>query len=439
MRRGTRRNTSKQNVAARPPPALARRASLGRRRLRASAPSPAPIPKPIKMTHEELCELLASAPPNASLLLAADPGVFSGVPKVRFLLENAKVEADKVGRSASCPSVAVGTLLGQPAIMGTTGIGPPAASACTAELLSCGAAIDMREVVWLGTSGWSPQPGGVLNADDCSEANPSTDVTRVGDICVSPFGEGWCFKASWTEQARWASRRASGPPAGGAACSSSWAAGNRVAGRAGRTGQLYQGRGGARRGRLCSELRMAAVEPRLLALKPSHSTPLPPCPRGLSRSGFPNQCFQPPVDPGPEADFLFGYCMFANASDASLALADELVAAAKAASYSARPASLRTRSCTGARCRTARGWRTGTTPRRRPRCATTRSALRWRRRASGAVRGWWQEGGRAGAGAGAGKVAAQPRRVQARRDNGGARQAHPPTLRARSSAKPLVP
>ena len=65
------------------------------------------------------------------------------------------MEANSTVRTASCPHVAVGTLLGQPVVMATTGIGPTAASACTAQLLSCG--VELREAIWLGTSGWTPQ------------------------------------------------------------------------------------------------------------------------------------------------------------------------------------------------------------------------------------------------------------------------------------------
>ena len=90
-----------------------------------------------------------------SLLLAADAGYLSGTPELVYLLNNAAVEANNTRRTASCPYVAVGTLLGQAVVMATTGIGPSAAAACTAQLLSCGVAF--REAVWLGTSGWTPQ------------------------------------------------------------------------------------------------------------------------------------------------------------------------------------------------------------------------------------------------------------------------------------------
>ena len=56
--------------------------------------------------------------------------------------------------------------------------------------------------------------------------------------------------------------------------------------------------------------------------------------------GSPNQCFQPPVMVGPEANTLFGDCMFSTADKGSVALADELIAAARRAAYEPRYACL---------------------------------------------------------------------------------------------------
>jgi hypothetical protein len=230
------------------------------------------------VSEAELCAVLQRAAAllgsRPSLFLAADPGAMTGVPEVEHLLHNTDLEPNGSVSSTTCPSVAIGTLLGQPVVLATTGIGEADAAMCTSELLQCG--VEYREAVWLGTSGWSlqvspppqrpprdlpwsshphgrqarepllcclaacrgqehtgssmarsrhppcgaersptpPRPpllqlGGVLNAGDCLEANQSPEVVRLGDLCVSPLGAGWCFKDDGSGlQGLQASRRA---------------------------------------------------------------------------------------------------------------------------------------------------------------------------------------------------------------------------------------
>ena len=215
------------------------------------------------VSEAELCAVLQRAAAllgsRPSLFLAADPGAMTGVPEVEHLLHNTDLEPNGSVSSTTCPSVAIGTLLGQPVVLATTGIGEADAAMCTSELLQCG--VEYREAVWLNIglvasgepaaatpaarppleqpSAWaagaraaalllgsmqgtrkhtgssmarsrhppcdaerSPTPprppllqlGGVLNAGDCLEANQSPEVVRLGDLCVSPLGAGWCFK-----------------------------------------------------------------------------------------------------------------------------------------------------------------------------------------------------------------------------------------------------
>lgn len=92
-----------------------------------------------------------------------------------------------------------------------TGIGPVAAALCTLELLICGRWI--QEIIYVGTSGWSPQQGGVVSvqpwkqagidqsSSGCAAANPRTTPNRVGDLCVSPLAVNWvCKKADFLQQ-----------------------------------------------------------------------------------------------------------------------------------------------------------------------------------------------------------------------------------------------
>lgn len=36
------------------------------------------------------------------------------------------------------------------------------------------------------------QVGGVINPPDCMEVASTSDIVRIGDVCVSPFANNWC-------------------------------------------------------------------------------------------------------------------------------------------------------------------------------------------------------------------------------------------------------
>mmetsp|Transcript_12443 Transcript_12443/g.26864 ORF Transcript_12443/g.26864 Transcript_12443/m.26864 type:complete len:491 (-) Transcript_12443:204-1676(-) len=137
-----------------------------------------------------------------SVVLTADPGTFSGTPEAHFILDNLKYPKEKPHANTVCSGHVVGELMGQPVLVVTTGIGPSAASLCTYEVVTaCGSWI--KEMVYFGTSGWSPQLGGVLNPPDCSVANDNQRIVRTGDVCISPFTVNWtCKKATWDMQAQ---------------------------------------------------------------------------------------------------------------------------------------------------------------------------------------------------------------------------------------------
>lgn len=149
-----------------------------------------------------------------SLILTADPGYFSGVSEAHYILENLRYRQDIPRDRTVCGGQSTGMLMGQQALVVTTGIGPSAASLCTYEVLShCGPLV--REAIYFGTSGWSPQQGGLLNPPSCSAVNWRPNVTRTGDVCISPFSVNWtCKKSSWSAQAAGAPNQCSRPEEG---------------------------------------------------------------------------------------------------------------------------------------------------------------------------------------------------------------------------------
>lgn len=135
---------------------------------------------------------------NVTVLFVADPGEFSSTPEAAFLLHNLKDRKDLKGGSSLCPSRSTGTIMGQPVVVITTGIGPTPAALCTTEVLMC--ADYIREAIYLGTSGWSPQFGGVLNADNCYAPGKGKPI-MIGDVCITPWAINWnCKKADWEGQ-----------------------------------------------------------------------------------------------------------------------------------------------------------------------------------------------------------------------------------------------
>ncbi len=58
-----------------------------------------------------------------------------------------------------------------------TGIGPTSSALCVIDVMQkCGSRV--RDVFFSGTSGWSPQLGGVLNNGSCSSPNTNGQITR---------------------------------------------------------------------------------------------------------------------------------------------------------------------------------------------------------------------------------------------------------------------
>lgn len=124
--------------------------------------------------------------------------------------------------SSFCQSLAHGSVLGNPTLVVASGIGPGTAALCVMELLQCRSAAArsithhsnckaprgyhsatdlamvrlantceccsdyIKEIIWMGTAGYSPQQGGVIDTmRGCNFPNPDTQITREGDLCIT--------------------------------------------------------------------------------------------------------------------------------------------------------------------------------------------------------------------------------------------------------------
>ena len=75
--------------------------------------------------------------------------------------------------------------------MRRAGIGPEAAALCTTYITACAELV--KDFIYFGTSGWSAQTGGILNApNSCAAANGPTNRTRetAQTSCAHPQGIG---------------------------------------------------------------------------------------------------------------------------------------------------------------------------------------------------------------------------------------------------------
>jgi hypothetical protein len=102
-------------------------------------------------------------------------------------------------RQLFCQEVLHGGLFGQPVMLVTTGIGHDRAALCLRSILTYYHK-SIKEIMFLGTGGFSPARGGVVNSDDCGSATPaaSIDMVPLGSACVSPLTTNWdCQKCTW--------------------------------------------------------------------------------------------------------------------------------------------------------------------------------------------------------------------------------------------------
>jgi hypothetical protein len=138
---------------------------------------------------------------HVSVILTADNGAMVGTSEgaeIKALMTSmgtTKYDTDHL----FCEEVLHGTLFGSQIMLVTTGIGHDRAALCLRSLLQQYHRIT-REIMFLGTGGFSPARGGILNSDDCDAASPAatTEIVPLGSVCVSPMTTLWdCHKCVW--------------------------------------------------------------------------------------------------------------------------------------------------------------------------------------------------------------------------------------------------
>eukprot|EP00996_Jenningsia_fusiforme_P001021 NODE_1931_length_1353_cov_37.301380_g1749_i0.p1 GENE.NODE_1931_length_1353_cov_37.301380_g1749_i0~~NODE_1931_length_1353_cov_37.301380_g1749_i0.p1 ORF type:complete len:378 (+),score=62.85 NODE_1931_length_1353_cov_37.301380_g1749_i0:87-1220(+) len=140
----------------------------------------------------------ATTTADISLIMCADEGTYSGVSETKYIVEKLTNLKNVSGHFPFCSSAIEGYLYGQPVAVLTTGIGHDHSAMCMVNALTnFGGKI--REVLYMGTSGWTPIPDGVLTPD-CKRTQ-RTDINQPGDLCVSAASTNWaCHFAPWTPQ-----------------------------------------------------------------------------------------------------------------------------------------------------------------------------------------------------------------------------------------------
>ena len=142
---------------------------------------------------------------SISVIMTADPGDMVGLSECKVIeeqLTNTRIERGQF----FCNRMLHGTLYGQPVLLVTTGIGHDHASVCMSDLLRVFNG-QLKEIFFLGTAGFSPRQGGILNPLSCGQdgalgGGPSDNaLVTLGDVCISSWSTNWdCQKCVWSSE-----------------------------------------------------------------------------------------------------------------------------------------------------------------------------------------------------------------------------------------------
>mmetsp|Transcript_59942 Transcript_59942/g.135588 ORF Transcript_59942/g.135588 Transcript_59942/m.135588 type:complete len:458 (-) Transcript_59942:199-1572(-) len=136
-----------------------------------------------------------------SIILTADNGDMVGTSEsgqIKALMTDLHGEEYDQER-LFCQEALHGYLFGQNTMIITTGIGHDRAALCLRSILAHYHK-STKEILFLGTGGFSPARGGILNSDECDSASPAvrTEIVPLGSVCVSPLTTNWdCHKCVW--------------------------------------------------------------------------------------------------------------------------------------------------------------------------------------------------------------------------------------------------
>ena len=122
-----------------------------------------------------------SASTKVSIILTADMGSMAGKAECEYIMDE-MTGVQWMHREMEmlfCTNVWSGDLYGQPVLLAATGIGHDRAALCLQGLLKVNAQ-RTKEILFLGTGGFSPARGGVLNSEDCDAPRPIVPADRTG-------------------------------------------------------------------------------------------------------------------------------------------------------------------------------------------------------------------------------------------------------------------
>jgi hypothetical protein len=123
-------------------------------------------------------------------VFCADNGTFSGLSEIAFISQNVLSQVAVTGVDGACQSAFMGTLQlrnGSVAnvVLATTGIGAVSAALCTSALLRL-SSLQFLEIIFVGTSGFSPVLGGFEpTAPGGCHAQSRPTTIAVGSVCVT--------------------------------------------------------------------------------------------------------------------------------------------------------------------------------------------------------------------------------------------------------------